>query len=564
MRKNQIGRFAGVVLGGAALLSACSSSTPTSSPPKATNATTTAAHSTLTISAADGETWPCGFSPFNPNLYFFSLGLVNEELVYINSLTGKMTPWLATSYQWSNGDKTLAWTIRKGVKFSNGDPLTAADVVFTFNLIKSHPALDLNSIDPVLSSVRQTGKYTLVMNFKTPAVTDFYYIADLVPIVPATVWSKVKNPVTYLDPKPIGTGPYTIQSCTPQNISYVKNPHYWQPGLPKIDHVEVPAIITNTVANEELANGTAQWGGQFIPDIKAYYLAKNKNYRTWSPSGGINGIYINLTNPILSNVAIRQAMAYAINRNRVAQIGEYGEEAPGNQSGVLLPMERAWYNSSLAAKYNYRYDPAKAISILKAAGFKRGAGGVFQTPSGKPLDFTIINVGGYSDWVSDIQIVASELAKVGINVTPVNLSNSTYASQLDDGHFQLAMGGPPGVTIDGPYGMLRGLLYSPNSAPIGKPASSDFERFSSPAEDALFNKLVSTTAPSQQEKIMKQIEVPMLTDVPFIPLTDSAAWNEYNVAVASGWPTASNPYANPSPTTQPDEEIVLLHLVPKG
>lgn len=521
--------------------------------------------STLTISAADGETWPCGFNPFNPNTYFFSLGLVNEELFYVNSLTSKMTPWLASSYAWSNGAKTLTWTIRKNVSFSNGGPLTAADVAFTFNLIKKYPALDLNGIYPDLQSTVQTGPYTVVMKFKAPATLDFYYIADLTPIVPAALWKTIKNPVTYIDPNPVGTGPYTVQSCTPENISYLKNPKYWQPGLPKIDRVEVPAILTDNVSNEELANGTAQWGGEYIPNIQRFYLSRNPGYRTWSPPVGVNGIYINLTDPILKNVAVRQAIAFAIDRNQVAKLAVDGEVPAGNQTTALLPEETAWYNSSAAAKYgDYNYNPGRAIAVLKAAGFKRGSGGVFETPTGKPLDFTLIDVGAYSDQVASGHVVVEDLAKIGIKVTQENLSGSTRSADSSTGKFQLIFQSPPAISVDGPAGILRGLLYSPNTAPIGQSASSDYERYSNPATDALFNKLAATTSVPAQEAIVKQIELVMLQDVPYVPLTDAVAWNEYNVGFASGWPTPSNPYANPSPTTQPDEEVVLLHLVPKS
>ena len=529
------------------------------------NATRSTANTTITISAADGETWPCSFNPFNPNTYFFSLGLVNEELYYVNSIGGTMTPWLATGYKWSDNAKVLTWTIRQGVKWTNGEPLTAADVAFTFNLIKQHPDIDLNAIDPTLQSVAQTGPYQVTMRFKSPAATLFYYIADQVAIVPESIWSKVKNPLTYQDARPVGTGPYTVGSCTPQNVLYVKNPNFWQPGLPKIQRVEVPAILTNSVANEMLADGSAQWGGQFIPDIKTYYLGRNKDYRTWSPGGGYHGIYINLKDPLLSKLPVREAMAYGINRSLVAKLAVYGEVTAANQSGVLLPSQKAWYNSSLAAKYDdYNYNPAKAVSILEKAGYKRGPAGIFQTPSGQPLSFKMIDVGGYSDIVSSVQIVSSQLAQVGIKITQVNLSTPAFSEESAAGTFQLAYAGPPGTTLDGPFSMMRGLLYSGNTAPIGQLAASNFERYSSPQEDALINKMNSTTNLAAAEQLMKQIEAPMLTDVPFIPVANSAAWNQYNVGVASGWPTPSDPYANPSPTTQPDEEVVLLHLAPKG
>ncbi len=519
---------------------------------------------TLTIAAADGETWPCSFNPFSPNTYFFALGMTNEELYYVDTLTGNMTPWLATAYKWSDNNKALTWTIRKGVKWSNGRPMTAADVAFTFNLIKKNPAIDLNSIDSLLQSVTQTGPYTVQMQFNAPAVTQFYYIADQVSIVPESVWKSVSNPLTYKDAQPVGTGPYLVDTCTPQNISYVKNMHYWQPGLPKIAKVELPAFLSNTPANEELANGQAQWGGQYIPNIKAFYLDRNPDYRQWQPPVGVNGIYINTQAGLLSNVAVRQAMAYGINRPKITQFAEGGEVPPANQAAVLLPEQQAWYNSSLASKYNYSYDPARAISILEKAGFKRGSNGIFQNSAGAQLAFTLICVGAYADQVAGGQEVARELSRIGIKLTQENLSSTTHDADLANGKFDLAYGGPPQLSTDGPYGILRGLLYSPNSAPIGKPAASDYERFRSPAENALFDKLSTITQVAQQEQIVKELQAPMLTDVPFLPLMDAVAQNEYDSGFATGWPTAANPYANPSPTTQPDEAVVLLHLVPKG
>jgi peptide/nickel transport system substrate-binding protein len=521
--------------------------------------------STITISAADGETWPCSFNPFNPNTFFFSLGMVNEELYFVDAINGQLTPWLATGYKFSDNAKVLTWTIRKGVHFSDGTPLTAADVAYTFQLIKKNPALDLNAIDATLQSVAQTGPYQVTMRFSQPAATLFYYIADQVGIVPKSIWVKVKNPLTWPDAHPVGTGPYTVSACSPQNIEYLKNQHFWQPGLPRIDKVEVPAIITNAVANEELANGQAQWGGQFIPNINRFYLSRNKDYRAWSPVGGYHGIYINLTDPILSKLPVRQAMAYGINRDRATALADTGEMPGQNQSGVILPQQKAWYNAGLAARYHgYAYNPAEAVSILTKAGYKRSGNGTFMTPTGQPLSFSIIVVGGYSNEVAAIQVIASELASIGIQVKEDNLSSSAFSSDLSDGHFQLAYSGAPGTTIDGPYSPLRGLLYSPGTAPIGKPASSDYERFRSAKEDALFNKMGSATTVAQAQALIKQIQVPMFTDVPFIPVDDSGNWSQYNVGVASGWPTPSNPYAIPSPTNQPDEEVVLLHLVPKA
>src|SRR5215470_14245729 len=297
--------------------------------------------------------------------------------------------------------------------------MTPADVVYTFNLLKANKTLDINSLWSALSSVTQSGD-NVVMQFKSVAVPNFYFIADQVAIVDQKVWSKIANPVTYPDKNPVGTGAYTVSSktCTPQNIKYTANPHYWQPGLPKVGTVNYPSFLTNDTANTFLANGQAQWGSQFIPSIQKFYLSKSPNYHYWFPPVANVSIFINLTNPILKNVAVRQAMAYAINRQKVSTIGEYGYEPPSNQAGIVTPTFRSWLNTSGAAAYgnNYAYNPQKAISILQQAGFKKGSDGIMAKGNQK-LSFSIINNGGYSDWVAAVNVVQQNLKAVGIQVT---------------------------------------------------------------------------------------------------------------------------------------------------
>jgi peptide/nickel transport system substrate-binding protein len=140
--------------------------------------TSTAAHpttgGTLTIDNESGGLWTCGFNPFNAAVNFLSFGAVYEPLVYDNLLTDKRTPWLATAYQWSQGDTVLTFTTRPDVKWSDGQPFSAADVVYTFNLLKSNSALDLQSVWSVLSSVVQSGPDKVVMTFQQPAAPYFY------------------------------------------------------------------------------------------------------------------------------------------------------------------------------------------------------------------------------------------------------------------------------------------------------------------------------------------------------------------------------------------------------
>ena len=515
----------------------------------------------VTISNEQGTTWTCNFSPFNPSVQFLSFGPVYEDLVYQNLLqSGKATPWLASAYTWGKDTKTLTFTIRSGVQWSDGKPFTAADVVFTFQLMKKYPATDLNSVWSVLSSVAQKGSNQVVFTFKTAAVPYFYYVAGQTPIVAQHVWASIKDPVTYKDTKPVGTGGFEMSSCSPQVIKYTKNPSYWQKGLPKIGTIYYPAYTSNDPANQDLASGKAQWGSQFIPNIKGYYLSKSPDNHYWFPPTVNVAIFINLKDPILSNVAVRKAMAYAIDRARVAQIGEYGYQPAANQTGIVTPTFSKWLKPGLDKVFGY--NPQKAISILKAAGFTM-SGGVFHTKAGKPLSFSMVNIGGYSDWVASAQVVAQELKAVGITITPENLSSTTYDSDVYNGHYQLAYDGNEAYGPS-PYYELRNELYSAGSAPIGKLAASNWERYSNPTVDKLIDQYAATTSAATQKAIVWKLEEAMVRDVPIIPVTEGVDWYQYNTKSLTGWVTQQDPYAQPAAYAVPDWGVVALHLAPKG
>jgi peptide/nickel transport system substrate-binding protein len=562
MRRHKSIAVAAVVAAG--LLAAACSSTPAPSN-SSSNHSSSGPSGTLTIDNESGGNWTCDFNPFNLSDISFSLGNIYEPLVFVNTLqSGKTTPWLATSYAWSNGNKTLTFTIRTGVKFTNGDPLTPADVVYTFDLLKAHPTLDINAVWSALTSVTQSGSNQVVMQFKAAAVTDFYYIADQIGIVDQKVWSKVSNPVTYTDKNPVGTGAFTTGSsdCTPQNIKYLANTKYWQPGEPKVETVDYPAFLTNDTANTFLAAGSAQWGSQFIPDIQSFYVAKSSGNHYWFPPVANVDVFINLTNPLLKNIAVRQAMAYAINRSKASTLGEYGYEPASNQTGIVTPTFSTWEDTTQAAAYgnDYAYNPAKAISILKAAGYKMGSNGIFNTPSGQPLSFTILNNGGFSDWVAAVQTIEQDLKAVGIQITPENLQQTAYQTDLFTGKYQLGYGAETGGPS--PFFELRQWLYSKNSAPIGTAAGSNFERYSNAATDALINEYPTTTNATTQAQIVNELQKVMLQDVPVIPVTEAVDWFQYNTTTFSGWPTPSNPYAQPAAYNYPDWGIVMKTLKP--
>ena len=522
-----------------------------------TGTTTYKQGGTLTISNEQGQTWPCSFNPYNSTFNLESLGFIYEPLIYVNILQdAKETPMLASGYKW-NADKTqITFTIRDGVKWSDGQPLTADDVAYTYNLMKQTPALDNYSLWSAagLTSVTATGNQ-VTMAFKQNAQVYFYTFATLVGIIPKHIWSAgdaAAHPDTWTDPNPIGSGPYTVK-CTPNNMEYTANPNFWQPGKPAVTKVEYPAYLDNGPANQDLASGKAQWGSQFITGIKSFYLNKSQDNHTWSPPVLNVSIIPNLdpSHAATSKLGVRQAIAYAVDKAKVSAIGEDGQQLPGNQTGVVTPTFTKFNDAAAISAAGFdKPDMAKAAAALQSAGY---------SPS-NPLNLTIISIQGYTDWDASIAIIKDELKPLGINLTESSLTNQTYFDKLYKGDYDLAYGSQPSAGPS-PYTELRAWLHSANTAPIGQSASAgNFERYKNADVDKLLDGYATAASEDQQISMIKQISAHMLQDLPFIPVTESADWFQYNTKNFGGWPTSDNPYAQPSAYNYPDNEQVLLHL----
>jgi peptide/nickel transport system substrate-binding protein len=514
---------------------------------------------TLTISNEQGQTWPCQFNPFNPAVYLESVGFVYEPLVFVNLLKNQAeTPMLASSYKWGADKKSIVFTIRDGVKWNDGQPFSAADVAFTFDLMKRVPATDTYALWTAagLQSVTASGNQ-VTMSFDKPAEPYFFNFANQVAIVPQHIFgtgAAAAHPDTWPDTDPVGTGPFKVSPCKPNNIQYLANKTYWQPGKPYIQKVEYPAYLDNGPANLDLANGKAQWGSQFIPNIKRFYLSKSGANHTWSPPVTLVNIFPNLdpSHGATSKLGVRQAIAYALDRNQISAIGEGGQQPPANQAGVVVPTFSKYYDSgAVSAAGLDKQNVGKAKQALAAAGY---------SPSHR-LKLSVITITGYTDWDASLAVIKQQLKPIGIDITVQDLAQQTFDSRLYAGDFDLAYYGEPGGPT--PYYELRQMLHSKNSAPLGKPANGNYERYHNPAVDALFNQYPSADD-AGQVTIMKQVEAAMLKDIPVIPTTESVDWFQYNTSEIGGWPTQNDPYAQPSAFNVPDAGQLLLHVYSKS
>jgi ABC-type transport system substrate-binding protein len=548
------GLFAGLLLTPvvAAGLAACAS-----------GGTTTSKTTTLTEEATVGVTFIRNFNPFDTNALSAEMNLRSlayEPLFEFNALKpGVIYPWLAKSWTWSNGGKTLTFQLRKDVRWSDGQPFTAADVAFTFNTINAVPAADYSGVPP-LAQATSPSPSTAVLNFRTPQYANLYAIAGGTYIVPQHIWQSVSNPATATIGTPVGTGPYELEKFSTQLVTFTANPHYWG-GKPPVTTVRVPSLADNQAAITALADGQLDWAGNDLPNIQTVYVSRNPAHNHyWFPPGNTVTLWVN-TGKVgpLADPAVRQAISAGIDRQQVAQLGESGYESPAtSSSGLILPNQQTYLSPQVARDLSATADAAKVSELLTADGYSKDSNGMWAK-NGREISFAIEDPVAFTDYYADAQFIMNQLTQVGINATVDGVTTPQWFADLGNGTFDTAIhwgaGGPY------PFQQYQNWLDNTLAAPTGKTAPADFGRYSNTRTQSLLVQYENTNDPGTQTRITQQLGTIVSAQLPVIPLLYGADWNVYSTAHFTGWPTASDPYINPSPN-DPELPYILMHLRP--
>src|SRR5215469_9491291 len=331
--------------------------------------------------------WTVNFNPLisgNNNLPG-TQGMIYETLLYFNRLDGSIHPWLASSYKWSSDGTSLTFTLRPGVKWSDGAPFTSDDVAFTLNLSKQYPSLDLNSLWQTVQSVSTPDAHTVIVTFKHPATPMLWYIAGQTYIVPRHIWQGAGDPTLSTNDHPVGTGPFVLKSFNSQLYVLARNPNYWQPGKPYIDELRYPAYTSNTSADLLLSEGQVDWTGLFTPQIQQTYVNRDPQHNHyWFPPADVVMLYLNTAKAPFNQLAVRQAISTAIDREQIYKTAEVGYEPVANPTGLILPNESK-YLSGQYGGLAFTQNLARTASLLDKAGFHKGADGVFADAQGNRL-----------------------------------------------------------------------------------------------------------------------------------------------------------------------------------
>ncbi len=533
---------------------------------------TTAAGAEETVLSALPEqvtAWVENFNPFNQTTAAPSvLDFMYEPLIIFNAMDGgKPIYRLATAYEYSDDLGSITVTLREGVEWSDGEAFDADDVVKSFELALSDPALDSVGMAQTLSGVEKIDAQTVRFTLTTPSSQAMYQIVR-VPVVPEHIWSAVADPVTFTNPNPVGSGPLTeIRRFTPQEYVQCRNTNYWDAESLKVDCMRFPQIANNDQALAAAANGELDWMGSFLPDIENTYVAKDPEHHSyWLPGGSLVAFYMNFEakeagdKAAFNDVAFRRAVSMAFDREAMVEIAGYGYPTINQYPSGLGRAFHSWNNPEVDDKFGAftQYDIEGAKALLAEAGYKDIDGdGFVESPAGEPIDLEVIVPNGWTDWVNSCQIAVEGLNAAGIKANVSTPESAVWTEKLINGDYDMAINsvrvGPT------PFNQYLDSLHENNQTKSRFAAS----RYYNAELSGLLDAFTQTNDADKQMAIMGDVQEIVGAEMPLVTVFNNPNWYQYNTKRFSGFFNADNPVANPVVhKTNPARLIHLLSLRP--
>ena len=331
---------------------------------------------------------------------------------------GGFIPAVASDYTISDDAKTYTFTLRDGITFHDGTPVTIEDVKYSIDRYAEIQG-ESSAFSSLVDSVEVQDDKTLVVNLKES-------YSEFLPMMTIAIIPKSNE-----DPagNPIGTGPFKYVSYTPgQNLELEKYDGYWQESVPSLDSVEFKFIADVDTAFVELQAGTIDIL-KYLTSAQAETLGDDYNIVQGSMNL-VHAMYLNSAYEPLSKTEVRQALCYAVDRDAINNF------IFGGKSHIIgshmIPAMSKYYEPE--AETVYSYDPEKAKELLADAGYADG------------FDLEITVPSSYSQHVDSAQIIADELSQVGVNVTLNQVEWSTWLQDVyKGGNFQATVIGFDGT-----------------------------------------------------------------------------------------------------------------------
>lgn len=489
-----------------------------------------------------------------------------ESLYYLNYQTGELIPWLAAEQATWNEDFTVVTIpLRDGIKWSDGEPFTAEDIVFTIDMLKANPTLSF--ADRVVDVTKAEAVDDVTVQI-TLAKTDPRFIVNAfgvriwgaVRIVPKHIWEgQDPNTFTNFDLEkgwPVWTGPYKLVKATSTEFVFDRRADWW---AAETGFQELPAperiIFVEAGPDERKAAALSANEVDGEPSLRidtfTTVLEQNPSAIGWTtepphawidPCPGMLGF--NTRVAPWDDKDMRWAIAYAIPNQKIgdAQTGGFGKVSRYNFPDY--PALQAWLteNQDLLDQYDSTlYDPAKAKSIIESKGYVMGADGFYEK-DGERLHVDILFK---TEEPILPALIVSAFQEVGIDAAPRALAGAAYFDARDTADFEIETHHVACGSVVEPYDELS-LFHSRWIKPIGERMSNNIWGWSNAEYDQIVDEMqtIEPGAERQHELFRRALEI-RLQELPIISLTQQQRVVPYSTKYWTNWPTAENDYHHP-------------------
>ena len=459
---------------------------------------------------------PGQLSTFNTQLTSVTSSLVVADVWADGLMTydrdGNRIPRLAESWEVSSNGLTYTFKIRSGVKWSDGQPFSAEDVVFTLMNFGKYNTY-LSKLMPLIAEADAPDATTFVLKLKQPMTATLdLFDKEVFPLLPKHVYERTDLLTNPANRAPVGLGPFKFVSWeTGRAITFKRNPNYWEKGKPYIDSVVFALIPDPQQRRNALARGEIDWmwvEPAQVPATEA--AAKGGGFRvieikTNAPERAV--VDFNMRREPMKNLMVRQALFQAIDRDRIVQDVYQGM---ANKEVNAIPAQfRRLHDPSVDYNKIYPYDPKKAGALLDAAGYPLKNGQRFS------IELTYPAVPPF-EWVA--RVVQSEWTAIGLNVKMAGLDGQIWTDKVYKRHdfdasiISLTARTNPVLGID------RSYLCNEGSVPYANPTG-----YCNAELDKLIAAAAATPLDKQQAVYSKYAEI-VARDINEITLTNARSF----------------------------------------
>jgi peptide/nickel transport system substrate-binding protein len=508
---------------------------------------------TLFVSGAawgPASTW----NPFQPGSLANTtgtIGFVYEFLYAFDPLTGELTPWLAESGEWTD-ESTFEVTLREGLTWSDGEPLTAADVKYTYDLGQQYAALWFSPMWVYLTGVEAVDDTHVKFTFNDdPLYQEFSNNLYNIPIVPQHLWEgRSEEEITVgANEKPVGSGAYLYDTNAEDRNIWVRNENWWGLsvfGTPAPKRIVDIRTSSNNVALGMVIKGELDLSNNFLPGIAEL---ENKAYvTTYFPeapymlSANTAVLFLNTTKPPMDDAAFRKALAFAINVPDIVNVAYAQLVKAANPTGLLPSLEK-FVDTAVVDELGYTFDTEQSKALLADAGYAdTDDDGFVEAPDGSKIELRVTCPFGWTDWMEAINVIASSAQAAGINIVADTPDYGAWNTELQGGTFDMTLNNWAAMS-NTPWTLYNLLFRHPIQEQM---QSGNFGRWENQEMFDLVDAL-ARVKPDDEEGMKagtSAIQRLMLTEMPVIPLWYNGLWSQFSTSTWTNWPTE----ASESPT----------------